>query len=452
MREDVRRVLLYKQELDSGAIARLGRLHPVEAIVLAHFDGARTVREIEKTIQYLFDASAEDASAFIQGLLTRKRDCLTNVDNGSGLRYDPGKFVIPHDLIDVSTLRLYRPIVLSFRVHDDCMRDCIYCNVQKRSSRDLRLLPLGRYEELADECKDLGIAQVILSGGDPFMRDDIVRIVKLFTERSLQVFVSTKSHISEGLARQLAEIGLSRMQVSIDAADEAMADSLTRRPGSFKQMIASIRNLLRAGISVRSNCVMTRRNYRGALTLIDMLQDLGVSVVSLTSCARSLYREHAEELLLDPEEKAWLETNVRALPGFGTAILLSTPVDHSMMSPEERSRGFASRAACTGGRWGFIVHSDGKVTLCDEMPLIEELIVGDLSWQSIQEVWDSENIARLIRPDREKFAGSVCFDCDVFNECHQLAGRCFRDAYKVYGRFHAPTPLCPRAPIGPRQI
>jgi radical SAM protein with 4Fe4S-binding SPASM domain len=198
---------------------------------------------------------------------------------------------------------------------------------------------------------------------------------------------------------------------------------------------------------------MTKYNIAQAADLVRLLRSLGVEEIALTSVGRSLFVADFDSLFFDPGEYMWFETAKQVAASYKTPplrISANRMVAMDTLAPEERIEGFKNRSQCTAGRWGFVVLSDGKVITCDEMPIVDPFVVGDVSKQSISEVWASPQIGYLLQPPQEKFAGTACHDCPDFVSCHAIRGRCFRDALKAYGSFYAPTPGCPRAPRGRR--
>jgi radical SAM protein with 4Fe4S-binding SPASM domain len=115
-------------------------------------------------------------------------------------------------------------------------------------------------------------------------------------------------------------------------------------------------------------------------------------------------------------------------------------------SPEE----WKARSSCSGGFSNCVILPNGDVILCEQSPHTAEFVVGNLKKQSLLDVWNSQALMDFIVPDRRRFAGTACFDCDEFDSCHRLYGRCFRDAYFTYGGIYTPSPNCPRAPAGIR--
>ena len=449
MRSDDRRVLLFEQQAVTRNITSMGILHPSEAVVLALFDGTRDIEEIERLVADIFDIEPHEACVRTHNVCRRWKDALQVGSSALTKRYNPLDFVIPASQIDLARRKLYRPISFIGHIHDDCMRQCIYCNVQKRATCSLELLPVHRWMEIADECASLGVVDVVLGGGDPFMHRDVTKIIHGFVKNDIQPFVSTKSLISDRRAKEIVDIGLQQIQVSIDAPIPELADSMVGSPRYFYQITQSIPNLLKAGIRVRTNTVITNRNYRLLPELVRMLSDLGVSSMGLSQMGVSMHVPGTPSLLLNPDQGAWLEAEVKKLRT-PLDVRFEYSLDACYKSPKERGKAWKNRAICSAGRWGIVMHSDGKVTLCDEMPLESPYIVGDLTRQSIKEVWDSPKITDQIQPERERFEGTACYDCAAFDSCHNDFGRCFRDALKAFGTFYAPDPDCPRAPKGIR--
>jgi len=110
---------------------------------------------------------------------------------------------------------------------------------------------------------------------------------------------------------------------------------------------------------------------------------------------------------------------------------------------EAKEERWPKRSICTPFRQAISFLGDGRVIFYEEMPR-SDFIVGDLTTQSIRELWDSPIVDRWLFPPRGKFAGAPCFDCPEFDECHQFQGWCLRDAMKAYGAAFTAPQECPR--------
>jgi radical SAM protein with 4Fe4S-binding SPASM domain len=95
-----------------------------------------------------------------------------------------------------------------------------------------------------------------------------------------------------------------------------------------------------------------------------------------------------------------------------------------------------------------MVCADGKVIPCEQMPETEEYFCGDLSRESIQEVWDSDRLReRTYGLPREKFRGNSCYDCDERDRCLGVEGYCIRDISQFRGNMYQPPIECPKSDL-----
>lgn len=447
LRGDDKRSLLFQAEAD-GTIKRTLVLNPIVAVVLTLFDGTRTATEIVKRISELFDQTPESSLALVQKIMDTYHYALeTKSSMSAGRTFNHQDFLVSAQDIDLERNKLYRPLSLVLHVSDCCMRDCVYCNVEKRRVSPDELLSLRRWVSIAEEASSLGVHSVLLVGGDPFMRKDVTHIIEAFQTRGIKVATATKSHISKSLANKLFRLGIQRIQYSLDSADPTIADSLTRSPGFFQQAVDSIGNLVDAGIKVYVNAVMTNRNVRGVHDLLELLRRLGVCEVFLAQCGFSRFSPESSSLLLSCEDARWLEKYTSTHSEANFRINFSARKDPSLLSPSERIEAWGRRPGCGAGIRGFVIHSDGKATLCGLGPTLPECVVGDLTRESILEVWNSHRCELLLRPPRTLFVGQPCAECDEFHECHSGRGRCFANSYNAVGRVFAPPPDCPRSRV-----
>lgn len=454
LKNDMKRVILY-ESYDNGAIINnTALLNPTEAILLSLFDGKRTTEEVIRLSSDLFQESHDKAEKVISHLIKRWENAIEEKrERSKTTQYNPAEFVMPSTQVDMERKRFYIPIGITFRVTGDCMRDCIYCNIERVPNHAIRLMPLERWDELAEESKQMKLISVILTGGDPFMHPDFLKIVECFTKRGIHPFIVTKSFVSKEKAQKLAGLGIHTMQVSIDAAVPQVVDFLTQSHGAFEQAVDSIKNLQDAGITVSTNTVITSYNILLFPDLVRFLVQLGVKRIRHSQFGRSYYKEYQDDLFIHERAGIWLEQEMKRLyesKEIPFSIDFTYMKDQSMIEPEQKQSVYMERAVCSGGRWGFIITADGTVIPCDEIPATAEYSLGNVSHQSIMDVWESPQIDKYLNPSREYFQGTICYTCDIFDPCHQDKGRCYRDALKAYGSLYAPTPSCWKAPKGIR--
>ena len=100
---------------------------------------------------------------------------------------------------------------------------------------------------------------------------------------------------------------------------------------------------------------------------------------------------------------------------------------------------------------------DGKVTICEELYWNPNFIIGDITKQSISEVWNSDKAKRLYYLTQVEISeGSPCKTCSSFEECRgdNYKKICWRDTIKAYGhdKWDYPDSRCPLAPKVEKEI
>jgi len=78
------------------------------------------------------------------------------------------------------------PFYVQFYISKYCHQKCKMCNIVEANA-DLKPFGGEKIEAIADNLKKIGVGVVLLTGGEPFMRPDIDKIVKIFKERGLDV-------------------------------------------------------------------------------------------------------------------------------------------------------------------------------------------------------------------------------------------------------------------------
>jgi cyclic pyranopterin phosphate synthase len=148
---------------------------------------------------------------------------------------------------------------LRVSVTDRCNYRCVYClpaeGVQFMQRREVL-----RYEEIARLVglfAAMGVERVRLTGGEPTVRKDLVQLVRLLGQMGLtDIAMTTNAHLFAPKAQELADAGLSRVNISLDTLDPDRFERITRG-GSLKRVLEGIDAAREAGLTpIKINCVV----------------------------------------------------------------------------------------------------------------------------------------------------------------------------------------------------
>jgi GTP 3',8-cyclase len=162
--------------------------------------------------------------------------------------------------------RLGRPLRdLRISVTDRCNFRCVYCMPKEVFGRDFQFLPreellsFEEIERLARAFVAQGVTKIRITGGEPLVRRDLERLVGALSPLpGLDLTLTTNGALLPEKARALAEAGLRRVTVSLDALDDATFRVMNDVDFPVARVLAGIDAAAAAGLPVKVNCVVKR--------------------------------------------------------------------------------------------------------------------------------------------------------------------------------------------------
>ena len=318
-----------------------------------------------------------------------------------------------------------------------CNLTCEFCyvgdllNIEGEWRQEMPLELLGRAFPQQD-----GL-QVSLTGGEIFMRKDILGVMDVFREKGYVCgYLTTNGTIinperAEALADLASRGFLKHISVSIDGPGE-MHDRARGVKGTFERTAAGLRNLQAAArkrgapLRVSINTTVAHETLDALDSMVDVAQELGVDAIGLNHLMFSTPEEVAETVRLTGASgpKA-ISTFVTADPGVDGARV-QKQVDKLIAKCRARNIRFDMRpkvrpsiihnyytpGAPLDGRclYPFLyarVSFSGKAYFC---PFIR-VEVGDLTKQTLEEVWTGERYVSLRKKLVQEQLFPVCRRC-----------------------------------------
>ena len=117
------------------------------------------------------------------------------------------------------------PVYVQFFVTARCNLTCKQCNVIY-SNADVRECTLDEVKRIADNFKKMGVAMVVLTGGEPFIRQDLPEMIREFESRGIHVRMQTNGLATEEQIHKAVEYGAKDVSISLDSLDPAMQDDI----------------------------------------------------------------------------------------------------------------------------------------------------------------------------------------------------------------------------------
>ena len=160
---------------------------------------------------------------------------------------------------------------LRISVTDRCNFRCVYCmpkDVYGLEHRFLERRELLTFEEIARVAGvfvGLGVQKLRITGGEPLVRRDLERLISLLAPLGSDLTLTTNGSLLRSKARALADAGLDRVTVSLDALDDSVFRALNDVDFPVERVLDGIDAAAEAGLPVKVNCVVKRGVNEGEI-------------------------------------------------------------------------------------------------------------------------------------------------------------------------------------------
>jgi len=289
-----------------------------------------------------------------------------------------------------------------------------------------------------NEMQQIGTSHLYVTGGEPFLRADLMSILSAATDRRVRPHVATRINVDAKRAAELARIVWGSFTYSLDAGTQRQADALAGRKGFFEEAKHSLKNLCDAGVPVVVNAVATRANTGRFDALAELLCEVGVPRLEISPYVPPVTERRAASALVPTDDQTDLAEEVAILSDRYLGEL-EIAVGASGSVPETTGQG--NQNVCEVGFTELHILPDGRATRCRYLPREPGLIVGNLEHQSLMDIWTGMSLARLNHPTRETYGQTNCESCGGFSACN-TRGRCFVSALATNKTLFAPDQFC----------
>ena len=133
-----------------------------------------------------------------------------------------------------------RPFQVLLQVTNRCNMQCTFCDFWPNGVAPGEELSLDDFARLERGLSELGTFLVSIEGGEPFVRPDLIDIVRIFSRRHIPLLYTNGWYVDDAKARALWHAGLAQVGVSIDYPTADRHDARRKTAGAFER--ARLRN------------------------------------------------------------------------------------------------------------------------------------------------------------------------------------------------------------------
>jgi len=347
--------------------------------------------------------------------------------------------------------KVYEPRWLAWEITGRCNLNCIHCRSSSSMGSDQGDFTLTEAKALIDEITSFAKPVVVLSGGEPLLREDVFDIAAYGTQKGLRMALATNGTlVDDSVCRKIKESGIRIVSLSLDGSTAEIHDDFRKEPGAFEGAMRAAGFFRRHGIEFLINSSFTKRNQSDIPNVYKLAKKTGAVawyMFMIVPMGRGedlmeelISREDYDEILRWHFNMELEETEMLVRP-------TCAPHYYRIVQQEAKAKGLDFKRRNlkfgTGGAKGCIAAQSiafigcrGDVQPCSYFPMA----AGNVRKQGFREIWENSALFRDIR----NFAAykGRCGSCEYLGVC----GGCRARAYAVSGDYMEEEPFCSYLP------
>lgn len=341
------------------------------------------------------------------------------------------------------------PFILFWETTVACDLVCRHCRASATPERDPNELTTDEGRALLDEAKAMGCPVVVLTGGDPAKRPDLVELVQHGNDIGLRMALtpSATSLVTRELLTRLKEAGLARLAISLDGAAPRAHDEFRGMPGSWERTFDILRMAREVGLTTQVNTTVTRFNEHELEQIGEQIAALDIELWGVFFIVPTGRATEAD--LLDPEDVENVMIRLAAISETSPFDVKTTAAPHFRRVLLERRvkrneiKGIAdgigrARQGVNDGQGVAFVSRTGDIYPSGFMPIK----CGNVREEGLTATYRENELFQRLR-DPEALGGK-CGVCAFKRVCGGSRAR----SYAVHGDPLAEEPACAYTPKG----
>lgn len=328
------------------------------------------------------------------------------------------------------------PLGLLAELTHRCPLHCPYCSNPVELVRRTDELSTRQWCDALTQARALGVLQVHLSGGEPLVRRDLADIAGHAAGLGCYVnLVTSGLGLTEQRMTELAERGVAHVQLSVQAADSALADRIAGTR-AHRHKLAAAAVIRAAGLPLTVNAVLHRENHHQIGALVELAELLGADRLELANTQYYGWGLVNRSALMPTREQLDAAAPVvRAARQrlAGRMAIVYVVADYRERYPKPCMHGWGARQ--------LTVAPDGDVLPCPAASILPDLVPDNVIRRPLAEIWYDSGSFNAFRGTA--WMREPCRSCPRRDDDH---GGCRCQAYLLTGDAANTDPVCSLSP------
>ncbi len=334
-------------------------------------------------------------------------------------------------------MQVLPPFMVSYSITTKCNLECKHCYSNSTDKASPDEMTTEEALRLIDDLSKWGIGLLIIDGGEPLCRGDLIDIIKYASSKSIRTTIgSNGTLIDEAMARKLRDAGVMSVAISVDGADAKTHDSLRGIDGAFEQTFKGIESCRNTGLPFQFNMVIRKETLSQLEAMLRLAVDSGAEAAEffdLVAAGRA--KEECESQLLSKDERKWamewlaqsqedcpIIIRVPGCPMYPLTLKRKQIQPRHFSADMLRRVPYYDRGCAAGMPMGYVmIQSNGDVNPC----MLLQIKLGNVREQSLSSIWENSAVLAELR-QRDLLKGE-CGSCSYRVTCSGCRGRAYEE-------------------------
>ncbi len=350
-------------------------------------------------------------------------------------------------------IKEFVPKWIAWEITRRCNLKCVHC--RSSSEAEAKGHPDFSFEEAKRVLEDIASYAkpvVVLSGGEPLVREDVFDIARHGTDLGLRMCLATNGVlVTEEVCEKIKESGIKIVSLSLDGSTREVHDDFRNQDGAFDGAICAAKLFRKHGIEFIINSSFTRRNQEEIPRVYRLARELGATawyMFMIVPTGRGedimgelISKEEYEEILdwhyrMEKDEEDMLVRPTCA-PHYYRVRLQRAKEEGDKVRHRTLKFSTGGAKGCLAGQLICLIDVDGNVLPCSYFPKP----AGNVREQSFKDIWENSPLFKDMR-DFKSYKGR-CGSCEYVQVC----GGCRARAYAMHGDYMQEEPFCNYVPM-----
>jgi len=339
--------------------------------------------------------------------------------------------------------------LVAWELTRSCNLSCIHCRASAEKGPYLGELSTDNVFKILNDIAKVGKPIIILTGGEPLLREDIFEISKYGDSLGMKMVMATNGTlVNETNLKNMISSGIQRISLSIDGATPEKHDAFRKVKGAFNGVMNAIEICKKFNLPFQINTTITKINIQEIPQILELAVSKGAAALHIfllvpTGRGKELAEQEipAEEYerilnwFYDQHDKVPLQLKATCAPHYYRILRQRAKTDGKKVDFQNFGLDAVTKG-CLGGKGFCFISHTGIVQPCGYL----ELNCGDLTKDTFDNVWANSKIFNELR-NEDEYKGK-CGICEYRKVC----GGCRARAYEVTGDYLNEEPYCVYTP------